>query len=252
MQIKAIISFPKLFVAKPAKGSTEPQFGAGFLFPPNDPQIAQIQAEVDAAKANTFPKGFPASAGVCFEAYDTKFAGKEYYDPRFSGWHVLSTTAKQDSRPASVNMAGQPIMDPAKVYSGAVVYAHVGIGGYVKGKGGVGGYLNGVMLTEEEPPMGRLDGKPSVEQMFAGINATNQPAPPSTPVAPPVQQAPVAPAAPVPQAPTPPAPAAPAYVMTEKAAGATREAFKANGWTDAMLVEQGYMTLPGGVTPSFA
>lgn len=239
MQIKAIISFPNLFTAKAPKGSETPRFDAMFLFPPNDPQITQIQAEVDAAKANTFPNGFPASAGVCFEAYDTKFAGKDYYDPRFAGYHVLSATAKADSRPPVVNMVGQPIMDPAKVFSGALVWAHIGIGGYVKGKGGVGGFLNGVMITDEEPPMGRLDGKPSVEQMFAGISATNQPAPPTA-------------TAPVPQAPTPPAPAAPAYVMTEKAAGATREAFKANGWTDAMLVEQGYMTLPGGVTPSFA
>lgn len=99
------------------------------------------------------------------------------------------------------------------------------------------------MVTEEEPPMGRLDGKPSIEQMFAGISATQQPAPPAMPK----------PAAPVPQAPTPPAPpSAPAYTMTAKAAGATYEQFKANGWTDAMLVEQGYMTLPGGVVPSFA
>ena len=44
----------------------------------------------------------------------------------------------------------------------------------------------------------------------------------------------------VPPAP-PMAPAAPSYRMTEKAAGATREAFLAAGWDDARLIQQGFM-----------
>lgn len=42
-----------------------------------------------------------------------------------------------------------------------------------------------------------------------------------------------------PMAPAPPA--APSYRMTEKAAGATREAFLAAGWDDARLIQQGFM-----------
>lgn len=71
------------------------------------------------------------------------------------------------------------------------------------------------------------------------------------------QQAPVkaeAPAAkpavvqPAPAAPLPPAPPAilvPAKVMTAKAAGATYDQFVAAGWTDTMLVDQGYMEVKG-------
>lgn len=42
---------------------------------------------------------------------------------------------------------------------------------------------------------------------------------------------------------SPSSPAAPQYRMTAKAAGTTREAFLAGGWTDALLIQHGYMTL---------
>lgn len=50
---------------------------------------------------------------------------------------------------------------------------------------------------------------------------------------------PVPPVVPVPGVPA--APAAPVKQMTAKAIGATYEAFVGQGWTDAMLIQQGYM-----------
>lgn len=82
--IKGVLSFPALFQAKVAKGATDAKFGCTVLLAPGDPQIATIQAEVEAAKANSFPSGY-TGADECFGPYDTKYAGKEYYDPRFSG-----------------------------------------------------------------------------------------------------------------------------------------------------------------------
>ena len=84
MLIKGIISFPALFTPKLAKGATEPKYGCSVLLPPGDPQIALIQAEVDKAKLESFPSGF-TGADVCLNAYDVKYAGKEYYDPSFTG-----------------------------------------------------------------------------------------------------------------------------------------------------------------------
>ena len=168
MLIKGIISFPTLFTPKVAKGATDPKYSCTVLLPPNDPQIAALQAEVDAAKLNTFPSGYTGQ-DECFAPYDVKYAGKDYYDPRFSGWYLFSCSAKQDDRPSVVDTNYTPIIDPGAVYSGMVAYVNANISGYVKGKGGIGGWLNGVMLTAEEPPMGRLDNKPSVEQMFAGV-----------------------------------------------------------------------------------
>ncbi|AUR82098.1 protein of unknown function DUF2815 [Vibrio phage 1.021.C._10N.222.51.F9] len=222
--IKGILSFPALFQAKVAKGATDAKFGCTVLLAPGDPQIAMLQAEVEAAKANSFPSGY-TGADECFGPYDTKYAGKEYYDPRFSGWYVFSCSAKEDDRPAVVDMSRMPVVDPAKVYSGMVAYVSAGISGYTKGKGGIGGWLNGVMITDEEAPMGRLDGKPSVDQMFAQVPGGDG-APAPTPAAP----------VPVPNA----APQPAKLQMTAKANGVTLEAYLATpGWTEEMLIEQG-------------
>lgn len=238
---KGILSFPTLFTPKVAKGGTEPKFSCAILMPANDTQVAGIQAEIAAAKANTFPSGYTGT-DECLAPYDEKYAGKEYYDPRFTGWWVLSCSAKADDKPAVVDMAQQPLVDGNKACSGAVVYVSMGISGYTKGKGGIGGWLNGVMVTDEDMPFGRLDGKPSVEQMFAGVGSA--PAAPSTPSTPPAAPStpPVAPSTP------PPAPAAPTLVATEKANGATVEAMLAwEGWTEELLVQHGYV-----IKPSFA
>lgn len=234
---KGILSFPTLFTPKVAKGGTEPKFSCVILMPANDPQVAGIQAEIAAAKANTFPSGY-TGADECFGLYDEKYAGKEYYDPRFAGWYALSCSAKQDDKPDVVDMSHQPLVDGNKACSGAVAYINMNISGYVKGKGGIGGWLNGVMVTDEDMPFGRLDGRPSVEQMFAGVGqapvTAQTPAAPSTP--------PAAPSTP------PAAPVAPALVATEKANGATVEAMLAwEGWTEELLIQHGYV-----IKPSFA
>lgn len=244
--IKGILSFPTLFTPKVAKGATEAKYSCAILLPATDPQLAQLQQEVETAKANAFPSGYTGQ-DECLQPYDTKYAGKEYYDPRFSGWWVFSCSAKEHDRPAVVDMGRQPIVDPANAFSGMVAYVSAGISGYTKGRGGIGGWLNGVMITDEEPPMGRLDGKPSVDQMFASVG--NAPTSPS--VGAPTTGSP-APAAPAPSAPTPPAPAAPQYQMTAAANGMTRDQYIAAGWSDEQLIANGLMQPPGGVAPSFA
>jgi hypothetical protein len=236
------------------------------LLPPNDPQVAIIQAEVEAAKVNGCPSGYNG-ADECFGLYEHKIpADKNYYDPRFNGWYLFTCTAKEVDRPSVVDMAFTPIIDPGAVYSGMVGYVNAGISYYPKGKAGIGGWLNGVMVTAEEPPMGRLDNKPSVEQMFAGVQggAQVQAAPQmAAPMAPPVvagqppvtnpphmqAPAPMTPvrAAPAPMTPAPPAPASIALQMTAAANGATYESMIAAGWTDETLLAQGM-----AIKPSFA
>lgn len=237
--IKGILSFPAIFTPKMAKGASEEKYSCTVLLAPGDPQIAALQAEVDAAKANSFPSGY-TGADECFGPYDTKYAGKDYYDPRFTGWYVFSCSAKADDRPAVVDVNRQPVIDPSKVFSGMVAYVSAGISGYTKGKGGIGGWLNGVMVTDEEPTMGRLDGKPSVDQMFASAPGGSAP------------QAPSAPVPPAPNAPQAPAEAAEAaLVMTDKANGVTLEQYLATpGWTEQMLIDQGLATRPVATAPA--
>lgn len=237
MQVKGILSFVHILKAHKSTPESDPRFSTDILLPPTDPQIPAIKAAVDQAKAKAPNGTLPRNANVCFMSYDEKFEGKKYYDPKFKGWYVLTATAKENDPPQVVDARLQRIIDPAKVFPGVLGIVDLGIGYYVKGKTGVGGFLNGVMILDDEPPVGRLDGKQSAEQMFAQLAQSPE-------VQQPMFQAPTAPV------PPPAPPKAPTYTMTAKAAGASREAFLANGWTDAMLIEQGYMTAP--VIPSFA
>lgn len=70
---------------------------------------------------------------------------------------------------------------------------------------------------------------------------TTAPAPAQTAAAlpPPVQQATIPP--PPANVPPPPAQTGPVYAMTAKAMGATREQMHAQQWTDALMIEHGYM-----------
>jgi len=234
--IQGIASFPTLFTPKAPKGSDKPRYDVTILLAPTNPDLPKVQAAFEEAKREGFPSGLPGNCDVCFQTYNEKFQGRDYYDPRFAGWYVLTATAKAESRPPVVDQNYNPVIDPGAVYSGMVCKFNLAIVSYTAGKGGVGGFLNGVMITDEAPPMGRLDNKPTVEQMFgdAGPAPTHQAAP--TPPAPPVPPAPVAPA--------PPA----ARVMTEKAGGVTYDQFIATGqWTDELLVQHGYMILPSFV-----
>ena len=124
---------------------------------------------------------------------------------------MLTCNAKSDDRPAVVDMDRQPIIDPASVFSGMVGYMSMGISGYTKSKGGVGGWLNGVMITDEEPPKGRLDGKPSVDQMFANVNGAT---------------------------------GGGQLITTAAAGGMTYEQYKAAGWTDEQMITAGVAQKP--------
>lgn len=219
--IKGILSFSSIFTATIAKGSSEPKFTAMVIMPSNDPQVPALLAEVNAAKLNTYPSGLPANSNICFDLYEKKVTpDKDYHDPRLVGWYAFTCSAKADDKPAIVDMAHVPIIDPSQVFSGMNVFVSAGISGYVKGTGGIGGWLNGVMSTGELGQLGRLDGKPSIEQMFAAAGNAAAPAP---------------------------APAS-ELLMTAAANGVTYQQYMATpGWTDEMLIAQGL-----AIKPSFA
>lgn len=233
MLIQNVIgSFPVLFTPKAVmqggKQTGDPRFSLICLIPPNHPQLAELQAAVENVKRTDFPSGLNPRAEVCLQPYDHKFQGKEYYDSRCSGYWVLSANAKAESRPyvGTIDATGNPspVMDPGKAWSGQLMHVHVGFFSYKIGDSGIGCGLNGVILTEQEGPLGRLDNKPTVDQMFAGLAGTKQPSF--------VGGAPTPPAPPAP-------PSAPVMVMTAAANGVTYEAYKAQGWTDDQLIQNG-------------
>ena len=257
LTIKGILSFPHLNQPRAVKQGDEPKYSANLLIPKGDPQLNQLQQAIDAEKANGFPSGFPHNGKVCLH----DCAVSQPNNPELAGYMELRASAKADSKPTVVDMNMTPVMDPALVYPGAVVWMAINTFTYnMTTSKGVGAGLNGVMITGEEGALGRLDSKPTAEQMFAGVAQGGAPAaamPPGAPAPAPTPAPTPAPApapapAPTPATPPPAAPPQPQYTMTAKANGATREAFHAQGWTDEMLLQHGYMVLPGGVTPSFA
>lgn len=199
--IKGILSFPHLFTPRAIEQGQEPKYSCSVLIPKNDPQVAQIQQAIDTEKQNGFPSGFPANGKLCLVDCALPKSNGEPNDPKLANYYELRATSGADQKPHVVDMNTQPVMDPGKVFAGAVAWVAINTYSYNKPTSkGVTAGLNGVMLTGEEGALGRLDNKPSAEQLFAGIAGG----------AAPVQQAAPAPvsAAPAPQAP-PAAPSAP-------------------------------------------
>lgn len=247
IKVKGILSYPSLFNARQIGGEGEPKYSVVLLISKNDPQLAQVQAVIEQEKANGFPSGFPPTGKSCLKdgATDPTFS----QDPRMHNYMCVTMT--NTDKPQIVDANLQPVMDPAQVYAGCEAWVSFGLQAYNKQVNkGVGAYVNGVMITGVEGELGRIDGRPTAEQMFGDV-AGGAPAPQAAaPMSPPTQAAPApAPVAAAP-APVPPpaAPAAPAPVtglqMTAAAQGATYESMIAAGWTDETLLAQGMAIKP--------
>jgi hypothetical protein len=225
VNIKGIISYPHLFTPRAVQAGDEPKYSCNILIPKNDPQVAQIVAEIEKAKQAGFPTGFPHNAKVCLR----DCAADPTNPPMLANYLELRCSSKD--KPATVTLPDlKPIIDPALVYGGAEAYFAVNIASYsLQMSKGVAAYINGVAVTGQIGALGRLDNRPTVEQMFAGIGATATPPLPGGAMfsAPPVMAPPV-------------------HIMTPKANGATRDQLVAAGWTDDLLIQHGMMLPPGG------
>lgn len=220
--VKGVLSFPQLFEPRAAVQGSEPRFSVQVFLRPDDPQIAQVKQQIEKAAANTWPSGSPPNIRYPLQAYDEKYGHKDYYDPKLSGWWVLTCNAKQNDPPAVVNEQRQSVIDRGDVYPGCVAHVAYNVSAYNNAQQGVGAFLNGVMVTKEDPPLGRLDGKASVEQMFSQTTAA---------------------------APPPAAPPSSGPKVTAKAEF-TYEKYRGAGWTDTQLLEHGLIE-PPAAAPSF-
>lgn len=237
-KVKGILSYPHLFTPRAIEAGKDPKYSTTVLILKTDPQVAQIQAIIEQDKANGWPSGFPATGKIFMKDCAVAFPEQ----PEVHGYMAVTGSAKADQKPAIVDMNMQPVIDPSQVYAGSIAW--VAFNSYTYDQTlskGVTCGLNAVMITGEESELGRLDGKPSVESLFADVTGGATPPPAvSAPTA-------VAPTPPVPPAAPPVPAAAPQYVMTAKANGATYDQMIDAGWTDEMLVQQGM-----AIAPSFA
>jgi hypothetical protein len=233
-KVKGILSYPHLFTPRSVNPGDDPKFSASILVRKDDPQVQQIQQIIDTDKANGWPNGFPANGRQFMKDGAVQHPDR----PEMHSYMIIRPNAKAYSKPHTVDMQMNPVMNQADAYAGAVVWAALNSFVYNQSVNkGVGCGLNGIMLTGEEGELGRLDGRPTVEGMFGDVAQGGGGAP----------QAPAAPATPPPAAPS-----APKYQMTDKANGLTREQYHAAGWSDEQLVQHGIMTKLFIAAPSFA
>ena len=118
------LSFPQLFEAKTVNGEGKPAFSAAFLINPKDPQVAAINAAIDAvakekwgAKAEANLKAMRAADKVCLHSGDLK----SNYDG-FEG--NLYISARNSMRPLVIDVNKSPLTEQdGKPYAGCFVNA---------------------------------------------------------------------------------------------------------------------------------
>lgn len=239
LKVKGIMSYPHLFTPRAVQPGDDPKYGLTVLIRKDDPQLAQVQQALEAEKANGFPQGFPANGKVFLrDCVETQPGNAE-----LANYMEIRTGASAEFKPTVVDANLQPVMDPGAAVPGEIAWVAFNTFTYNRAVSkGVAAGLNAVMLTGELGPLGRLDNRPTAQQLFADVAGAPAAAPATPQPAAPVQanfMAP-APAAPVAPPPAPPAaPVVPQLVMTAAAGGVTLEAYKAAGWTEEQLIANG-------------
>jgi len=227
--VYGVISYPHLFEPHTSNPKYPKRYSIDIMLPPGDPQIAILQTDIDQSWANKSPSD-PNKNVYCLSPYDDR-KDNNSYDPRFAGWTVFTANAKDTSQPVVVDKGGIPVLNRSDVFAGGMAWVHASIFAI---DNGVTAAINGVKVAGVVGPVGRLDGKPTVEQMFADTSVpADAPAPP----------APMAAPAP------PPPPTAPVHQMTDAAQG-TYEQYVAQGWTANQMIDAGLL-VPPGASPSF-
>jgi len=161
-----------LFVFEPNK---DDKYSACIIIPKNHPQLAEITAAIDKAKALGISKGTFTDAHTksatfkeCLrdgdEEIETEERPKHYADSKFFN-------ANNKSKPGVVGPDLSPFVDKDQLYSGC--YCNVDIGffpyNHPKGGKGVGAGLNNIMLVREGE---RLDDRQSADEAFAGLEVS--------------------------------------------------------------------------------
>jgi len=120
------LSFPQLFEATTVNGEGKPAFSAAFLINPKDPQVAAINAAIDAvakekwgAKAEANLKAMRAADKVCLHSGDLK----SNYDG-FEG--NLYISSRNPMRPLVIDVNKSPLTEQdGKPYAGCFVNASI-------------------------------------------------------------------------------------------------------------------------------
>lgn len=253
------------------KGGKRTQFSLKIALLTSQPEVGEITAIcTDALNADTTFKGRLPQGG-CWPLIPIDAMQFEGRLPQ----HV-AFSCKTYRTPQVFDINKQeiaPMIYGPMLYPGCVVDVLVSAFAFSNVSKGIALSLDGIMIvdaTAPRLPVGGVDAgaafgagggmaaytPPPVQPQYAPPVAPGAPPVYAPPPQQPVYQQPVAPApdflqppqtggAPLAPGMAPPpvyTPPAPAHQMTAKAAGQTYEAFRAGGWSDEQLVQNGYMT----------
>ncbi len=117
----------------------KPRYGVNIILPVGQ-DFTPIQAAIEAAVLEKYPQGDPGGLTMPWQWGDvTKEAEKDHV--------ILKAYAQTKDKPLVVDQANQPILDPAKIYSGCEVEVAVNV--YAHNNGGVSMYLQAIRLVSE-------------------------------------------------------------------------------------------------------
>lgn len=232
LKVKGIARYPHLAKPSAPRGTEQFRYSVELLIHKADLQCKEVSKALDEVIKNAYPSGVPSSFHFCF----TDLAISEPDNEALRDYMSLRTSINADrDRPQVVDMQMKPIIDPTidSTLSGKIIWISGGISTYSQVTKGVKVYLNAVLVTNEMGvlPIQSISTKPSIEQMFGDITDSVSYGSPIL-VSPPDSL--------------------PKYQMTVKANGISRDEYIKAGWSDEMLISQGYMLPPNGVNPSFA
>src|SRR5210317_937405 len=240
MKIKGIARYAHLIKPSAPKGSDKLKYSVQLLVHKSDTQCAEIQKAVDEMFQNKWPSNKPKNLHSCFKDLEIEEPG----NPSLADYMTLKcATSAEFDRPILADESLEPIIDPSIQIDGQIVWVEVNIGAYEHPlNSGVAAYLQGTMVTSEKGalPVDAITAKPSAKTLFGDVAnvkpSVSSPQDNDLPPAPPA----------------PPVENKEQYQMTPKAEGRSREVFLDSGWSDEMLIREGYMLPPNGVTPSFS
>lgn len=247
-RIKGIIRYPhplKPYKFKESLNKPDSHFiGVNILLHKDDPQLQYLENIINEKIANSqFAKTPEKVKGKNYPIQKCKEESlSDYFEVRIKTGisDVNLPTEKWKVPVLGEDRKPFPESTDEKNFIGKIGYAIVNCDIYTFQSIGVKFYFNGLLVTSQNGPLSfdQLSKVETIESMFedvfsddgfGDISEVSQKSGPSF---------------------SPPVPPSP-YIMTEKANGLTRDAFKAKGWTDEQLIAQGFMVGPSTGVPSF-
>lgn len=157
---KVRFSFVHVFEPQAPVGGGEPKYSVTLLIPKSDAAtMAKVQAAMQEARTNFCNRNganaLPAKPTHTLHDGDGVRPGGEPFGPECRGCWVITVSAKQ--KPVVVDAFGNPVSDPAEVYSGCYGRASINFYGYNQaGKKGISAGLLAVQKLHDGEPFGTV------------------------------------------------------------------------------------------------